>query len=208
MNTISTPIGATKPRHHVPDHRPGLTQAKLLPHALAIQAPGDEDDRAEAGERQQEFAGELVRAGPKMLLPRTLTSAHTLNDSSAAIPSAQVAIPATMVDATRFSGAFLHELDHRASSEIDEVSAAKINSAKNITPRIMPPEMLPKPAAGDEQAPGRPRDRGRCEHDRKIARPAPSAITVSAIATVRAAQQIDLLAGSRRPSSRPCPARG
>ena len=85
-----------------------------------------------------------VSSRSKIFRPKNRTSSQMLNDSNAAMPNTQTATPLMMVAPTRDSGVRSSTSSTvGSSSEIADVSAAKVSSRKNIKPRSVPPAILP-----------------------------------------------------------------
>ncbi len=125
----------------------------------------------------------------KTLKPNGWKPDQTLNASSAAMPSDQVASAATKAEATRDSGVRSSRNSVTgSSSEIAEVSAATVSSAKKIVPNASPQGMSMKASGSVTNSSPGPAlgSRPLANTTGKIAMPAPSAITVSRITTVRA----------------------
>ena len=130
-----------------------------------------------------------LSSASKMPLPMIVKSLHKLNDNSAAIPNSQITVLAAIVDIVRF-------IDVRSSknstlgssSDIDDVTAAKVINKKNKVPIIVPPAMLPKAIGRLTKIKPGPDAGSRplLKMIGKMAKPAAKAITVSKITTVRA----------------------
>ena len=125
----------------------------------------------------------------KILLPRIWISLQWLKDSSDATPSSQITTPAVTAAPLRPSAVFSStNATTGSSSDMDEVSAAKLSRTKNSAPSTVPPVMLPKAIGSVTKIrPGPELGSRLCANTSgKIAMPAIRAIVVSRITTVRA----------------------